>query len=373
MRSLEIIKYVLLSGLFIVFSCRKSLDSPPELQSYSSNLSIINDVFNGKEVVVVGSRGLQLLVAYERRTEDGVTLEMERPTSLALPAMCKDQFDNTWDLYGECLEGPRKGEYLKMLNASSGFYFAFNAIYNGVAIYSSEGEGVNIALNESGEWLIEEDFVFTIGSFDAIPSVEDASFEVYRSKDYLSSEFFVDQNETVLVIKIGEEIRAYPYSILTRHEIINDQIDDIRFSVNYCPLTATGYCWERNDDSFGVSGMLYNNNLILYDRASESLWSQVIGVAVQGDRKGENVPKLRILETKFETFVNMYDSQGKVMVPDPAYNFNYSDNPYLQYNLMDQYLLYPLAYHDDRLLNKERVLAIVVNGKCKVYPYSLFN
>ena len=87
--------FKLLLGLVILFlfSCRKSIQEPIT-GTFSSNLTIINDVFNGAEIVVAGSEGLQLIVAFNRRLEDGTLLEMEKATSYPLPVVFKDQDNN---------------------------------------------------------------------------------------------------------------------------------------------------------------------------------------------------------------------------------------------------------------------------------------
>lgn len=355
-----------------LLSCRKSIPEGPDV-SYSSNLTIINDEFNGKEIVIAGSSGLELAVAFERRLDDGVLLEMEKATSSSLPTVCKDQEGNNWDLFGICVSGPRQGEKLKFINASQGYYFAFNSIFMGVEIYTEGGVDPEIPLFIPEDWLINDEFVFAGGGFDVIPAVEEPQFEVYRSKDFLSSPFHVAKDDRITIVNVDGVIRAYPHNILTRHEVVNDVINDVPIAISFCPLTATSYCWERGTTSYGVSGLLYNNNLIVYDRETESLWSQVLGLSVFGEEIGEEHVPIRFFETSFESFENLYDFQVEVMTLETGYFFSYDGNPYVEYDFYDDFLLFPVIYQDDRLLNKERVLAVVLDGECKVYPLSIFN
>jgi hypothetical protein len=343
------------------------------VESFSSNLSVINDEFNGLEVVIAGAKGLHLAVAFNRRLEDGTLLVMQKSVSESLPVICADQEGNNWDIFGYCTSGPREGEKLSLLSSTVGYYFAFNSIYGGVEIYNGEAANPTISIPESEEWLVDAEYVFVAGSFDAIPSVEEANFEIYRSKDYLSEAFHVALDDRITVVNVNGTIRAYPHNILTRHEVVNDEIDGVPITVSFCPLTATSYCWERGSTSFGVSGMLYNNNLILYDRESESLWSQIMGLSIHGEKIGEHPQAIRTFETTFETFVNLYDFRADVMTLETGYVFSYEGNPYVEYDFYDDFLLAPVIYQDDRLLNKERVLAIVVDSECKVYPLSAFN
>jgi len=372
MNSRAIFSLLSISLIFVVFSCRKQIPEPIG-KTFGSGLTVINDSFNGTEVVVVGNEGLQLLVAFSRKLEDGTVLEMTKTSALSIPAMCEDQEGNNWDIYGVCVSGPRLGEKLPLVHSSQGFYFSFNSIYHGVAIYNGASVNPTIPIIDENEWLIDEEFVFAIGGFDAIPAVEVPQFELFRSKDFLVEPFHVADEDRITVVKIGEEIRGYPHNILTRHEIVNDEFNGIQICINYCPLTATGYVWERESNTYGVSGLLYNNNLVMYDRDTESLWSQILGTSVWGDQQSTESLQIRTFETTFETFKNIYDFQGKVMTLETGFPFSYVGNPYDGYNAIDDFLLYPTTYQDDRLLNKDRVLGLVVNGKCKVYPFSEFN
>lgn len=360
-------------GIVILFSisCRKSIKEPIK-SSFASNLTIINDVFNDVEVVVAGNEGLQILVAFNRRLKDGTLLEMEKASSHPMPVMFKDQEGNNWDLFGKCTNGPREGERLKLLNSTVGFYFAFNSIFKGVEIYNGTDVDPIIAAFESDEWLIDEDYVFAIAGFDGIPSIEEPKFEVFRSRDFLVTPFHVGPEVRVTVIELNGEIRAYPHNILSKHEIVNDEINGTAITINFCPLTGTSYCWKRGSNSFGVSGLLYNNNLVLYDRDTESLWSQILGLSVFGGQKG-NVPEaVPTIETTFETFTNLYDFQVKVLTQETGIPFSYDGNPYAEYLAIDNFLLFPVLYNDSRLKNKDRVIGIEVDGECKVYPFSSF-
>ena len=361
-----------ISLMFFVFSCRKQIPEPLS-KTFGSGLTVINDSFNGTDIVVVGNEGIQLLVAFERKLEDGTVLEMTKTSFLSIPAMCEDQEGNNWDIYGVCVLGPRLGEKLPLVHSSQGFYFAFNSIYNGVEIYMEGDVDPPAPVIIGDEWLIDEEFVFAIGGFDGIPAVEEAHFELFRSKDFLVDPFHVADSDRITVVKMGDEVRGYPHNILTRHEIVNDVMDGVPICINFCPLTGTGYVWERGSNTYGVSGMLYNNNLVLYDRDSESLWSQVLGKSVWGEQQSEEPVQIRTFETTFETFRNIYDFQANVMTLETGFTFSYDGNPYDEYISVDNFLLFPTTYQDDRLLNKARVIGVEIDGECKVYPYSAFN
>ncbi|GAF92675.1 unnamed protein product, partial [marine sediment metagenome] len=64
--------------------------------------------------------------------------------------------------------------------------------------------------------------------------------------------------------------RAYPLRILNYHEVVNDRVGRTSLAVTYCPLCDSVVVFDRRTDrgelQFGVSGLLYNSNVLLYDR-----------------------------------------------------------------------------------------------------------
>ena len=93
---------------------------------------------------------------------------------------------------------------------------------------------------------------------------------------------FLKPDDRIIGIEIAGVARAYPVSILNWHEIVNDQIGEQRFAITYCPLCGTAVAFDATIDGeptdFGVSGLLYNSDVLLYDFATESLWSLPAGV-----------------------------------------------------------------------------------------------
>jgi hypothetical protein len=114
--------------------------------------------------------------------------------------------------------------------------------------------------------------------------------------------------ELVVGVKIGKHQRAYPIKILIWHENINDTIGKKPIAVTYCPLCNSVFVFDRfvggEKREFGISGLLWNSNVLLFDRQSsqkkESLWSQVDMRAVTGpaSRKGLKITSRRSRELK---------------------------------------------------------------------------
>jgi len=129
----------------------------------------------------------------------------------------------------------------------------------------------------------------------------------------------------------GDDARAYPHFILDWHEIVNDRVGDIHIAVTYCPLTGTGIGWEREINgsvtTFGVSGLLFNSNLIPYDRNTDSNWSQIRLDCVNGDLIGTEAETHVLVETTWKT---MYP-KTLVMSMNTGYNRSYGNYPYGNY------------------------------------------
>ena len=217
-------------------------------------------------------------------------------------------------------------------------------------------------------WSIPLDEIFDGGpGKDGIPALTEPEFIPAASADYLNDD------DLVLGFVHGDEVRAYPHDILDWHEIINDQVGDVSISVTYCPLTGTGIGWDRKIDgevsTFGVSGLLYNSNLIPYDRKTGSNWSQMRLDCVNGELKGSEAETYSLIETTWLTWKEMYPS-STVVSQNTGYNRAYGRYPYGNYRTDNDYLIFPVANEDNRIPNKERVLGIVQGGKVQVYRFS---
>jgi len=223
----------------------------------------------------------------------------------------------------------------------------------------------------NGEWLIPIDEVRDGGpGKDGIPALENPSFTAPSSATYLAD------NDLVLGYVSGSIAKAYPHSILDWHEIINDDINGTALAITYCPLTGTGSSWGRKINgsvtTFGVSGLLYNSNLIPYDRSSNSNWSQMRLDCVNGELIGTHIVTYQLVETTWETWKVMYPNTT-VVSESTGHNRNYGNYPYGDYRTNQSKILFPVNNTDDRIPNKERVHGILENGNAKVYSINLFD
>lgn len=203
---------------------------------------------------------------------------------------------------------------------------------------------------------------------DGIPALENPNLITADETEILQN------NDLVLAFKNGDEVRAYPHIILDWHEIINDNIGDVSMAVTFCPLTGTGIGWGRmlegTETTFGVSGLLYNTNLIPYDRLSDSNWSQILNESVNGTLIGGKPELYQLLETNWGTLKQMYP-EVKVVSTETGFSRTYGVSPYGSYNTDHDFFLFPVD-KDPRLPSKEKVLAILNGNRAKAYQFSDF-
>jgi len=206
-------------------------------------------------------------------------------------------------------------------------------------------------------------------SKDGIPSIDDPSFvSVAAARDW------IDPKEPVILLEHNGAVRAYPLQILTYHEIVNDEIGGTPVAVTFCPLCYSSIAFERRLDgepvTFGVSGLLRNSDLVMYDRKTETLWQQFTGEAIVGDRAGEELEIIPSQLISFRQFAENYPD-GTVLSRNTGHNRPYGQNPYAGYDDVDQS---PFAYDgptDDRLPPKAKVVAVSLDGTHKAYPHSV--
>jgi len=208
----------------------------------------------------------------------------------------------------------------------------------------------------SSEWLIPSNEVIDGGpGQDGIPSIDEPNFIALSEADF-------QDNRLVLGIKIGSEIKLYPHQILDWHEIVNDTFNDESVALTYCPLTGTGIAYDRvingSETEFGVSGLLFRNNLIMYDRNTGSRWSQMQMRSVNGELIGKEGEIIQTIQTEWKTWKLLY-SDAKVLSRSTGFSRNYDSFAYGEgYLTNDNFFVFQPQRQDDRLPNKAQVHAV---------------
>ena len=214
--------------------------------------------------------------------------------------------------------------------------------------------------------LVPADEVLSGGpSCDGIPAIDKPQFVTATAATFLQP------GDRILGITRNGVSRAYPVAILNWHEIINDRFGDEPIVVTYCPLCGTGIAYlakaRGQTLEFGVSGLLYNSDMLLYDRETQSLWSQISRQAISGPMKGAKLQAIPIMHTRWSDWKQRHPAT-QVLSTDTGHQRDYSRNPYQGYEKTSD-LWFPVQTQDKRYHPKEPVLGIEIDGHFKAYPF----
>ena len=116
--------------------------------------------------------------------------------------------------------------------------------------------------------------------------------------------------------------------------------------------------------TFGVSGKLIMNNLVMYDHQTDSLWSQFLGEAVQGPLEGRRLEVLSALQTRWDAWLDLHPDTTAV---DKAGEFK--KDRYRVYYSLSRAGLQGEWRKDDRLGTKEFVLGLEAGGEARAYSF----
>ena len=197
------------------------------------------------------------------------------------------------------------------------------------------------------------------GFRDCIPSLDAPNYVT------ASDAGFLDESDLVMAIEIDGDARAFPIAILNFHEIVNDEIGNRPVAITYCPLCGSGMAFHRNVGGrtldFGVSGLLRNSDLILYDRATESLWQQITGRAFAGPLRGQSLEFFPVTLTQWSKWRSAHP-HTLVLSTDTGFDRPYTKkSPYGNYDSRRR-LLFPVSF-DRKLHPKTVVHGVEVDGK----------
>ncbi|MGH7253469.1 MAG: DUF3179 domain-containing protein, partial [Nitrospiraceae bacterium] len=149
-----------------------------------------------------------------------------------------------------------------------------------------------------------------------------------------SKAVFLNDDDRVLGLSLAGEAKAYPIKILNWHEIVNDTIGGRPVAVTYCPLCGSGIAIvtevQRRRYTFGVSGLLYQSDLLMYDHQTESLWSQIAMEAVTGPLIGTKLTPLFLEHTAWGEWKAIHPTT-LVLSTQTGYARNYDVDPYFGY------------------------------------------
>lgn len=116
---------------------------------------------------------------------------------------------------------------------------------------------------------------------------------------------------------------------------------------------------------FGTSGKLYNSNLVMYDRKTDTYWSQFDGLAIFGELTGMELKMVSIDTVTWREWKKAHPD-SEVLSQDTGFSRSYGVDPYGSY-YEDSYLLFSVENEDDRIHPKTVIFGIEINGSYKAY------
>ncbi len=175
----------------------------------------------------------------------------------------------------------------------------------------------------------------------------------------------VEHKHIVFGLEVGGEARAYPRRMLAWHELTRDRLGETEITLVYDPLSGAAIPYASKTRgallSFRPTGLVYRSNLLMFDEETVSLWSTLDGRPVLGPLTAHHVQlrPLPVVTTTWREWTARHPDTT-VLSPDTGYPFDYSwETPFEHYGRSDR-LMFEVPQPDDRLEDKEPVLALTL-------------
>jgi hypothetical protein len=368
-------KLLLVLCLSVMWCCQTPDEpgTPQEPGPAVSGVKVIQDEIEGIGYVLAADLKVGYAVAFSREL-NGQTLNF-KPSAAAFPAVLQDQEGNVWDIFGYALSGPRRGSRLQAMRSTWGYFFAIAAMYPGATLVGGAPSQAPPHVYTPGEWLVDVRFLYRGSQTDAIPALDRPALQSYRPSFEKDSEYYVRDEDLVMAVRLGEQVRFYPYRLLHVHEIINDTLEGKPIMLTYAPFSGTTQVWGRElrpgqVSDFGFTGLLYNANSLPFDRETESIWLQLDGRCVQGPLRGKEIPIYNGVELPWGIVKGAFKNP-QILAEPRIQGVNYRNNLYVGYRNQQAFPVAPVFFQDRRLQPKEKVFAVIVGNLSKIYPNSV--
>lgn len=205
--------------------------------------------------------------------------------------------------------------------------------------------------------------------FDDIPAIF-ASADLFINVQHGNREWPPD--ELVIGVVINQEAHAYPVRLLNLHEIVNDVVGGQPIAVTWCPLCFSALVFNRVIDgrelTFGVSGYLYRNNLVMFDYQTKTLWSQLLAQSLRGAMRKRNLELLPSVLAPWGEWQKTYPNTRILSAEKMGQNPDTLFNPYAGYFTSSYAGLTGTEKSDARLGAKDLVIGIRHGKQVRAYP-----
>ena len=128
---------------------------------------------------------------------------------------------------------------------------------------------------------------------------------------------------------------------------------------------------DGDEYTFGVSGKLWRNGVVMYDHQTKSLWSGVTGECLEGQLKGQRLEILAAVpKVRWQHWKQAYPA-SKVL---SMYGFeDFDEDGYADYHFSNMTGLFAPQHRDQRLHPKALVMGIRIGTQARAYPLELFD
>lgn len=229
-----------------------------------------------------------------------------------------------------------------------------------LASLGCSGDGEEAARAPAGS--ADDDAIVPVVAEEAIPAIERPSFATA-----VEASEFMRAEEPVVGVVVSGQARAYSLWHLDRREIVNDRAGDTPLVVAWCPIAYTARAFRRELAgralTFVVSGRLWRNALVMRDRETGSLWSQVNGAAIAGPLQGAELTPLSASVAPWSEWARLHPRTLVLRKPplDGTLYPGYFEDP-------ERVGLYGQKRRDPRLQPKSRVLGVEEAGRALAVP-----
>lgn len=225
---------------------------------------------------------------------------------------------------------------------------------------------------------IPKDEIHTLLPRDAIPALTDPKRQDSANAKWLPSD------ARIIVVRVNDEVLGVPLPVLDWHEIVNTTVGGEPIAATYCPLCDSATVFNRRVDlpvegdsepetvvlEFGVSGALYNSNVLMYDRRDKGLWSQLGMRAVSGPLAGTALDMLPVEIVSFSQFKKDHPD-ARVVSNETGHQRNYGQSPYESYFARDG-LMVPVKGVGDALPRKTLGVGVAIDDHAWFVPEDLY-
>ncbi len=184
---------------------------------------------------------------------------------------------------------------------------------------------------------------------------------------------YLDPDEPVFGVFYGGQARAYPHRILDWHEMVNDEVGGVAFSIAYCTLCGSGIAYrsrasDGNDYDFGSSGFLMRSNKLMYDRQTRTLWNQLTGEPVLGSLADGDVEleRLPVVVTRWKDWLATHPDTS-VLSLDTGHERPYVPGAAYAGYFASPETMFPVRERSRLLPRKARVFGVEIDGVPKAF------